>query len=139
MNDMTRTDAVMAVMQVFDRLESAERKADQAARTLGDVALAEQEGNRTEVEAMLDAAVIKAGRKAILEKHIYSWGCVSANRDEDSGDINVMRYERWLQEKVRSIPDYVSRDGFLAYFAQELSEMYEAEKAEAMAELEEGE
>ena len=25
MNDMTRTDAVMAVMQVFDRLESAER------------------------------------------------------------------------------------------------------------------
>lgn len=139
MNDMTRTDAVMAVMQVFDRLESAERKADQAARTLGDVALAEQAGNRTEVEAMLDAAVIKAGRKAILEKHIYSWGCVSANRDEDSGDINVMRYERWLQEKVRSIPDYVSRDGFLAYFAQELSEMYEAEKAEAMAELEEGE
>lgn len=139
MNDMTRTDAVMAVMQVFDRLESAERKADQAARTLGDVALAEQAGNRTEVEAMLDAAVIKAGRKAILKKHIYSWGCVSANRDEDSGDINVMRYERWLQEKVRSIPDYVSRDGFLAYFAQELSEMYEAEKAEAMAELEEGE
>ena len=139
MNDMTRTDAVMAVMQVFDRLESAERKADQAARTLGDVALAEQAGNRTEVEAMLDAAVIKAGRKAILEKHIYSWGCVSANRDEDSGDINVMRYERWLQEKVRSIPDYVSRDGFLAYFAQELSEMYEAEKAEAMAELEQGE
>ena len=65
MYDMTRTDAVLAVMQVFDRLESAERKADQAARTLGDVALAEQAGNRTEVEAMLDAAVIKAGRKAI--------------------------------------------------------------------------
>lgn len=143
MNDITRTDAVMAVMQVFDRLEAAERRAEVAERKAAAISLGEDapsgDDGRPEVDRMLDAAVIKAGRKAILEKHIYSWGCVSANRDEDSGDINVMRYERWLQEKVRSIPDYVSRDGFLAYFAQELSEMYEAEKAEAMAELEEGE
>lgn len=143
MNDMTRTDAVMAVMQVFDRLEAAERRAEVAERKAAAISLGEDapsgDDGRPEVDRMLDAAVIKAGRKAILKKHIYSWGCVIANRDEDSGDINVMRYERWLQEKVRSIPDYVSRDGFLAYFAQELSEMYEAEKAEAMAELEEGE
>ena len=136
MNDMTRTDAVIAVMQVFDRLESAERKADQAARTLGDMALAGQEGYRTEAEAMLDAAVIKAGRKAVLEKHLYSWSEVNASCDEDSGIINATSYEKWIKEKVKNIPDYASRDSFLAYFAADLSELYEAEKADAIAELE---
>lgn len=135
MNDMTRTDAVMAVMQVLDRLEAAERKA--AAISLGEPPSGDD--GRPEADRLLDAAVIKAGRKAILEKHIYSWGCVTATRDEDSGNVNVTSYERWLEEKTRSIPDYASRDGFLAYFAKDLNEMYEAEKAEAMAELEEGE
>ncbi len=136
MNDMTRTDAVMAVMQVFDRLESAERKADQAACMLGNTALAGQEGYRTEAEAMLDAAVTKAGRKVVLEKHLYSWNQASASRDEDSGIVNATSYEKWIKEKVKNIPDYASRESFLAYFEVDLRELYEAEKAEAIAELE---
>lgn len=147
MSEITRNDAVMAVMQVFDRLEAAERKADKAACELGNMALdgaglgsAETSDEPLVPEArIIDATVEKAGRKAVLKECVYGWSHVTASRDEESGLVNVTSYEKWLKKKISRIPDYASRVGFLAYFADDLREMYEADKAEAIAELEEDE
>lgn len=138
MKQITRTDATLALMQIFDRLDAAERKA--ALRPKADDQRPEVEADgRSDAEKAIDSVALETGRKSILEGALYRWNEVRASRDEESGTVNVTSYEKWLKSKAQDIPDYVSRDAFVTYFSDDLLALYESEKAEAIARLEEEE
>lgn len=83
---------------------------------------------------MFDYFALKKGRAEILDDCTYSWNRCEAWRNS-AGDIEVTDFDKWVTEKISSVPDYMSRMDFDHYFAAELKELYSKEKAKAILRL----
>lgn len=126
---MNKGEMILAVIDVYERAEAAERAL--AERTAFPVNLAVCEG---EAQSDADRTIYAIGRKSVFEEAVYGWNRVNAYRDED-GAVKVTSFERWRDSKVRDVPDYMSKVGFFDYFDAEFKAMYEKEKGDAIAKL----
>lgn len=136
MGNIRRSDAVIAITEMLDRLYTVELRVDDLMMRM---ATQERLGDQMSIEeSMIDETVLNIGRKYVLKDCTYSWNTVEASVDEESGDVSVISYEKWLKEKVKRIPDYASRDAFLAYFEDDLRKMYEEEKEDTLSRLKGG-
>lgn len=83
----------------------------------------------------IDTMMLTVGQKKVYEDSLYSWEKVTASKDDETGVVKVTPFDKWVKNKVRDIPDYMSFDEFCIYFDSELHISYEREKEEAIAKL----
>lgn len=88
----------------------------------------------------LDELVLKHGRKVIMKESLDYWHEVHYYEDEDSDEVNIESYEKWLKRCVKrdKIPDWCSLVEFYSYFDLELREMYETECKKTIAKVQKG-
>lgn len=132
---------IVAVMDVFAEINALRRENDDLKAAINrqyaaNAANADDAPNGR--FAMADIIALKKGRAEILNDCLYSWKECRAWRDE-SGEIEFTGFDAWFNEKLRKVPDYMSKADFLKYFAEGLSDLYENEKAKALEYLQEEE
>ena len=74
--------------------------------------------------------IIRYGKEQLMKDTINSSNYVRVNRNEETGELVVRSFEKWLNEKITTyyIPDYMSKE--------DIKEIYEKEKSEAIKEFE---
>ena len=87
----------------------------------------------------IDVYCIEAGRKKLFGDCTYSWRNVTASRNEETGAIQVTKFEKFRESVFHSCPDWISKREFFEYFDAEFQALYEEQKAKAIAELKESE
>lgn len=120
---MNKYEFVTELMELFDAIDTLKRDNEDLRHALN------RQFN------MFDYYALKKGREAILEECIYSWKECRACRN-DAGEIVTTDFNDWVREKVHRVPDYMSKKALAEYFAVELKDMYEEEKAKAISRLE---
>lgn len=143
---MTKYDFITELLELFDQVDALKRDNDDLRRalqmqfdsTIDDAAAAEDCKKNGGDFATFDYYALKKGRAEIFKDCIYNWKECSAWRN-DNGEIATTEFDKWLKEKISRVPDYMSRKSFAQYFAVDLKEMYEEEKADAIARLKEDE
>lgn len=123
-------ELIVSVIELYDALEAL--KMEQGRQTLALAKPADADGHEL---SKIDARMLEVGRIRAYESCMYSWFECKATKDEETGAINVTPYAQWLKEKVRSVPDYMSKTDFYEYFADRLQTDYEREKQDAIAKL----
>lgn len=80
--------------------------------------------------------IIQFGEREILRNCLYSWEKVRVDYDKENDVYKTTSFEGWLTEKLRKdcIPKSISQVEFEEYFNNQLHEMYEKEKDEALRE-----
>lgn len=143
---MTKYDFITELLELFDQIDALKRDNEDLRHALqmqfdskiDDAAAAEGCKQNGGDFATCDYYALKKGRAEILKDCTYNWKECRAWRN-DNGEIAATEFDRWLKEKTSRVPDYMSRKDFAQYFAVELKEMYEEEKADAIARLKEDE
>lgn len=90
----------------------------------------------------LDIKIIEYGKKALAKETLSTWGNeVSVYRDDDSKEIIITSFDKWLKERIidSSIPNDLSRAELKELIYPYAVERYEKEKAESMKKFEEKE
>lgn len=132
--DNTRNELIRQILDVFDTVDNL--RFDN--RLLRGRLEAFERGVPSEVEMIgfMDEQVLKFGREVLVERVLRYWRDVKYDVDDDTGDVSVQSYEKWLDAVVDSakIPSWCSRDGFYDYFDAELRTIYESECEKAVAE-----
>lgn len=124
-------EIIMGIIELYDALEASKVERDK--RQVPSVReCINGEGREL---SKIDAMMLDAGRIKVYESVMYSWRECRAVRDDETGAISVTPYAKWLNDKVRSVPDYMSKTDFYDYFADRLQQDYEREKQDAIAEL----
>lgn len=82
----------------------------------------------------IDYKMIEIAKIHLLNKCLYSWNKVSVKYDEEKDIYTAEKYEKWLENKLdkNGIPEKLSIHEFKTYLDDELHEMYEKEKEEAI-------
>ena len=143
---MNKYEFITELMELFDALDTLKRDNEdmrhamqsQLDTSINDAAAVDDCKRNGGDFAMFDYFALKKGRAEILDDCTYSWNRCEAWRNS-AGDIEVTDFDKWITEKIRRIPDYMSRMDFDQYFAAELKELYAKEKAKAISRLEESE
>ena len=81
-----------------------------------------------------DYKMIEIAKELLLENCLYSWSKVYVEYDEEKDTYTAQEYEKWLEKKLRKdgIPEKLSIHEFKTSLDDELHEMYEREKEEAI-------
>ena len=81
-----------------------------------------------------DYKMIEIAKKLLLKNCLYSWEKVCVVYDEEKDTYTAEKYERWLEKKLNKneIPEKLSIYEFKTSLDDELHEMYEREKEEAI-------
>lgn len=126
---IAKAEMVTAVVELYDRMERAERaQRELLSRQLYEPRVEDSEGAAPTLSET-DAAVLAYGRQKLLEKCTREW----RRRVSLSDDGTPEPYGEWVGSYVDRIPDFMSRDGFMAYFDAELRATYEDEVEKALA------
>ena len=82
--------------------------------------------------------IIRYGKEQLMKDTINSSNYVRVNRNEETGELVVRSFEKWLNEKITTyyIPDYMSKEDIKNILYEDLKEIYEKEKSEAIKEFE---
>lgn len=119
---MTKYDLMTEIMLLWDERDSLMRHVQ------------ELEGRTDKQRSLVDQVFIKIGREVVLDEHTYGFRLVNAKRVD--GMAEFMTYKTFLDEVIKEVPSWCSKDEFKAVFAEELTARYERERAEAIAYLE---
>lgn len=86
----------------------------------------------------IQKSIYEAGRKEIFKKVVKAWDEVRADYD-DEDNLKVTKYEDWVARKIMldEIPKDVSHNALIIEFEDDLKELYEKEKNNAIKSLEE--
>lgn len=130
-------EMILGIVEIFDIAEEAIRENNELKRQQHDASSLLKSVPQPEGAGIsgAEAIMLKIGRKKVYEDCICDWRKVSASKDDETGEIKVQKFDKWLNDKIYSVPDYMSRDEFCAYFDHKLREDYEREKADAIARL----
>lgn len=123
-------EIIMGIVELYDALEASERERD--GRRAAVVAEHGSDGGEL---SETDARMVEEGRAKVYGGCLRSWMKCEAARDDETGAVSVTPYEDWLKNKIGEVPDYMSRDEFVRYFADMLERDYERERQRAIAEL----
>lgn len=81
-----------------------------------------------------DYKMIEVAKIYLLKECLYSWNTVYVIYDEEKDTYTAEKYEKWLEQKLikDEIPENLSVEEFKIVLDDELHEMYEKEKEEAI-------
>lgn len=84
----------------------------------------------------MDERVMRTGREHIVKEVLSYWCDVKYERDEDTDEVTLETYDKWLGRVVRAerLPSWCSVDAFKDYFDVELRDRYEREREKSVAE-----
>ena len=128
---MERNDMVMGVLEVYDHINALE--AENAKLKAGMVSeITAPTGD--DPLAGIKARIMQIGREKLVENALNYWHSVDVKRD-DNGLLKVTSYEKWLEESLKKVPDFMSFLQFKEICGAELKVVYESEKKEATDDL----
>lgn len=134
---MNKNETIISVMEAFDEAERYKRECERW-RDRASVEVAMEDGKLAagepeEKKPRWFAAIYEYGRRAIFEK--YGEGFYSKRVDtshDNDGGTTVQPFWDWYKARFDRFPDFMSREDFLAEFEEELRDMYEEKRAEAL-------
>lgn len=127
---MNKKEMIFEVMNMYDEIERLNNQVNDLRSENIRMNLKEQ----SEVINSIDYKMIEIAKKLLLEKCLYSGNEVRVYYDEEKDIYTAINYERWFREKLITfeIPEKLSIHEFKTYLDDELHEMYEKEKEEAI-------
>ena len=126
-------ETITTIIELFDEIERLSKQLEALQN--------QKKGNKTEEvnnafePNYFEKKLLEIGKQKILKDSIYSWKEIRVKKDEN-GNIEVTPYERWVENKISKVPDWMSKQDFLKYFTDDLMAMYSKEKEEAIKNLE---
>ena len=130
LNNIARRDIVGDVLTLFDYVEELERENERLKREQ------KVQPRRTEKENTnyIDSIMLRKGRAQTLNYALSNWHKVECTYDDETDTYNCTSYLKWLEKKVSNerMPKEISFNDFTKYFKNELLELYEKEKKEAL-------
>lgn len=135
LNNVTRRDIVGDVLTVFDYVEELERENERLKKEKN----VQPRRTKDENKSCIDEIMLKKGKAQVLNYVISGWYTVECSYDEDKDTYNCTSYLKWLEKKIshERIPKEISFKDFTEYFKNELLELYEKEKKQALKEAKE--
>lgn len=127
---MNKKEMINNVIDLYDEIELLKKENESLSR----YAMNQTDNTSESTLKPIDYLMIKKGKKEVLRDVLYSWEEVNCTYDEEADTYKFTSYNGWLNKKVRrgNIPDEMSFEEFGIYFKEELQEMYEKEKTEAL-------
>lgn len=133
---LNKYELITEIAMLCDELEAYKRSAESIKRDIEALANA---GSDDGLNAN-DLMCLKVGRAKVFEDCTSTWyRHVHADRNEDTGEIEVTSFKKYCESTFVHAPESMSKNEFMAYFEDNFREAYEEEKAKAIAELEESE
>lgn len=138
-NEASKYAVVEAVLKVYDenarlRIENERLKTFNA-----DIAtIASPTECVSDQYAYAKARIMEAGREKLAHDAFRYWRDVTVRRNDD-GSISVEKFEKWRNDNVDKVPDFMSREDFYKLMDAEIRAEYEKEKRKAMDALAEAE
>lgn len=132
MTRISKYELVTEISMLCDELEAYKREAADAKYEKNIVA---GYVHMKQELSELDAHALNVGRKKIFHDHIYTWREVKATRNDETGAIEVTKFEKFREAVFHSCPDWISQRDFFEYFDAEFRELYAEQKAKAIADL----
>ncbi len=127
---MNKTELITEVLNLYDVIGALKNQNEKLAlNQLPSNSVAEQN------ISFIDKTMIEVGKKRVLENVLYSWREVNVKYDDETNTYKATSFENWIEKKINKsyIPSYISYDGFLSYFHNDLEKMYAKEKEVALA------
>lgn len=90
------------------------------------------EGELDDYESDIDRDIRERGIQSMLGDCLDRLPVCTAWRNEETGAIDTTDFQEWARLKVKSVPDYVSVQGFIAHFNGELRRMHRSECVNAV-------
>ncbi len=112
---MTKQEMIIELMNLYDENEKLKAENDHKVS-----------------DNFIDQSILDYGKSKILEECLYSWINVRYEYDEHSKMHYYAPFGKWVTGKISRVPDFMSKNEFLTYFAEELQAMYECEKQQAL-------
>lgn len=112
---MTKQEMIIELMNLYDENEKLKAENDHKVS-----------------DNFIDQSILDYGKSKILEDCLYSWINVRCEYDEHSKMYYYTPFEKWATGKISRVPDFMAKNEFLNYFANELQKMYETEKQQAL-------
>lgn len=133
---ISKYELVTEIAMLCDERDAYKRELEESRRNVKLCTATEGEGNGL---SGADLFCLAVGRKKVFSDGVYTWREVNASRDEDTGAIRVTTFERFREQAFSSCPASMSKDDFFEYFDAEFRAMYEKQKEQAIATLNEEE
>lgn len=138
-NEASKYAVVEAVLKVYDENARLRIENERLKRLNDDIAtIAAPTECESDPYAYAKDRIMEEGRKNLLDKAIKYWPDVTVRRD-DSGLIVVEEFEKWREDNVGEVPDFMRREDFYKLMDTEIRAVYEKEKRKAMDALAEAE
>lgn len=138
-NEASKYAVVEAVLKVYDENARLRIENERLKRLNDGIAtIAAPTECESDPYAYAKARIMEEGRKNLVDKAIKYWPDVTVRRD-DSGLIFVEKFEKWRNDNVAEVPDFMSREDFYKLMDTEIRAVYEKEKRKAMDALAEAE
>lgn len=127
---MNKKEMIIEIMNLYDEIERLNNQVND----LRSENIRMKLKKKDEAINSTDYKMIAIAKELLLEKCLYSWDKVSVVYDEENDTFTAEKYERWLEKKLRKdeIPENLSVHEFKTDLDDELHEMYEREKEEAI-------
>ena len=127
---MNKKEMIFEVMNMYDEIERLNNQINDLRSENIRMKLKKQ----SEEINSIDYKMIEVAKELLLKKCLYSGNEVHVDYDEEKDIYTATNYERWLREKIilYEIPEKLSIHEFKTILDDELHEMYEKEKEEAI-------
>ena len=128
---LSQKEAVNEVMSLYDEINRLIRAKEELCIKINRMC----EKKKDEEKNSITEKLARCGREMLAKQYANTWRDVFASRTEN-GDIRFdpSSFEEWASRKLdrREIPSHMSREDVFNALHNELSEIYDSEKEEAM-------
>lgn len=127
---MNKKEMILEVMNMYEEIERLNNQVNDLRSENIRMKLKIQ----SEVINSIDYKMIEVAKELLLKKCLYFGNEVHVDYDEEKDIYTATNYGRWFREKLITyeIPEKLSIHEFKTYLDDELHEMYEKEKEEAI-------
>ena len=138
-NEASKYAVVEAVLKVYDENARLRIENERLKQLKADIAtIASPTECESDPYAYAKARIMEAGRELLAHDALNYWHDVRVRRNDD-GSLSVEKFEKWRNEKVTKVLDFMSREDFYKLMDAEIRAEYEKKKREAMDEMAEAE
>ena len=127
---MNKKEMILEVMNMYEEIERLNNQVNDLRSENIRMKLKIQ----SEVINSIDYKMIEVAKELLLKKCLYSGNEVHVDYDEEKDIYTATNYERWFREKLITyeIPENFSLQEFKTFLDDDLHEIYEREKEEAI-------
>lgn len=127
---MNKKEMIFEIMNLYDENEMLNIKINAL-----ESEITKMKSNKQDKEINLtEYKLIEIAKDLLVRKCLYSWNEANVEYDEEKDTYTARNYERWLNNKLIAgeIPENFSLQEFKTFLDDDLHEIYEREKEEAI-------